>query len=59
MQQPRISVVEPCHTEGEPDFNATLGEIEALHTENIAGAVSYIVTDRRVAMNEVAVCPTK
>ncbi|GAB2495711.1 SDR family NAD(P)-dependent oxidoreductase [Nocardiopsis aegyptia] len=65
----RFSVVEPGRTESElfdhkensvRDFNAAFGEIEALHAQDIADAVGYIVTNpRRVAVNEIVIRPTE
>lgn len=64
----RFSVVEPGRTESElfdhkdnsaPGFNAMFGEVEALHAQDIADAVGYIVTNpRRIAVNEIVVRPT-
>ncbi|TWG07599.1 SDR family NAD(P)-dependent oxidoreductase [Saccharopolyspora dendranthemae] len=64
----RFSVIEPGRTESElfsqkenseADFTAAFGKVEALHAEDIADAVGYIVTNpRRVAINEIVVRPT-
>jgi len=63
----RFSVVEPGATttelwnkEGQWEgFTAMFGEVERLHAEDIAEAVSFIVTNpRRVAINEIVVRPT-
>ncbi len=67
-QSVRFSVVEPGRTTSElfdqkagqeAGFTAMFGEVEALHAEDIAEAVSFIVTNpRRVAINEIVVRPT-
>ncbi|MFJ3404189.1 SDR family NAD(P)-dependent oxidoreductase [Promicromonospora sp. NPDC090134] len=64
----RFAVIEPGRTASElfeqkansdSDFIAAFGEVEALHTEDIADAVGYVVTNpRRVAVNEIVVRPT-
>jgi NADP-dependent 3-hydroxy acid dehydrogenase YdfG len=64
----RFSVIEPGRTESElfdqkdnsdSDFTAAFGKVEALHAEDIANAIAYIVTSpRRVAVNEVVIRPT-
>ncbi|MGI5189930.1 SDR family NAD(P)-dependent oxidoreductase [Promicromonospora sp. CA-289599] len=64
----RFSVIEPGRTASElfdqkansdADFTAAFGEVEALHTEDIADAIGYIVTSpRRVAVNEIVIRPT-
>jgi NADP-dependent 3-hydroxy acid dehydrogenase YdfG len=63
----RFSVVEPGATDtglwnvkGQWEgFTAAFGEVERLHAEDIADAVSFIVTSpRRVAINEIVVRPT-
>jgi NADP-dependent 3-hydroxy acid dehydrogenase YdfG len=42
------------------NINATFQDTERLHAEDIADAISYIVTrDRRVAVNEILVRPTE
>ncbi|MES9995741.1 SDR family NAD(P)-dependent oxidoreductase [Desulfovibrio aminophilus] len=67
-QSVRFSVIEPGatatelfgHKEGQWEgFTAMFGEVEQLHAEDIAEAVSFIVTNpRRVAINEIVVRPT-
>ena len=66
-QSIRFSVIEPGATatelwkqEGQWEgFTAMFGEVERLHAEDIADAVSFIVTSpRRVAINEIVVRPT-
>jgi NADP-dependent 3-hydroxy acid dehydrogenase YdfG len=66
-QSIRFSVVEPGATatelwaqEGQWEgFTAMFGDVERLHAEDIAEAVSFIVTNpRRVAVNEIVVRPT-
>jgi len=66
-QSIRFSVIEPGATatelwkqEGQWEgFTAMFGEVERLHAEDIAEAVSFIVTNpRRVAINEIVVRPT-
>lgn len=67
-QSVRFSVVEPGATKTElfaakdgqwEGFTAMFGEVEQLHAEDIAAAVSFIVTNpRRVAINEIVVRPT-
>lgn len=66
-QSVRFSVVEPGATatelwnqEGQWEgFTAMFGEVERLHAEDIADAVSFIVgKPRRVAINEIVVRPT-
>ncbi|MFS2154398.1 SDR family oxidoreductase [Rhizobium sp. Rhizsp42] len=66
-QSIRFSVIEPGATatglwdaKGQWDgFKAMFGEVERLHAEDIAEAVSFIVTNpRRVAINEIVVRPT-
>jgi len=66
-QSIRFSVVEPGATatglwdvKGQWEgFTAMFGEVERLHAEDIAEAVSFIVTSpRRVAVNEIVVRPT-
>lgn len=63
----RFSVIEPGATatelwnqEGQWErFTAHFGEVERLHSEDIAEAVAFIVTNpRRVAINEIVVRPT-
>ncbi|MBB4689558.1 SDR family NAD(P)-dependent oxidoreductase [Amycolatopsis jiangsuensis] len=64
----RFSVIEPGRTESElfdqkdnsdSDFTAAFGKVEALHAEDIADAIGYIVTNpRRVAVNEIVIRPT-
>jgi NADP-dependent 3-hydroxy acid dehydrogenase YdfG len=64
----RFSVVEPGRTASElfdskdgqaEGFTAMFGEVEALHAEDIAEAVNFIVTNpRRVAVNEIVIRPT-
>lgn len=64
----RFSVIEPGRTESElfeqkagqaQGFIDAFGEVEALHAEDIAEAVHYIVTSpRRVAVNEIVIRPT-
>lgn len=63
----RFSVAEPGATSTElwnqegqwEGFTAMFGEVERLHAEDIAEAVSFIVTHpRRVAINEIVVRPT-
>lgn len=64
----RFSVIEPGRTasdlfdqkdNSEADFTAAFGKVEALHAEDIADAVAYIVTNpRRVAVNEIVIRPT-
>ncbi|MFC7457715.1 SDR family NAD(P)-dependent oxidoreductase [Brachybacterium sp. GCM10030267] len=64
----RFSVIEPGRTASElfehkansdTDFTAAFGEVEALHTDDVADAVGYIVTNpRRVAVNEIVIRPT-
>ncbi|GAA2524649.1 hypothetical protein [Winogradskya humida] len=40
------------------DFTAAFGKVEALHAEDIAAAIAYIVTNpRRVAVNEIVIRP--
>lgn len=67
-QSIRFSVVEPGATATElfdqkagqwEGFTAMFGEVERLHAEDIAEAVSFIVTSpRRVAINEILIRPT-
>lgn len=67
-QSVRFSVIEPGATatglfeqkEGQWEgFTAMFGEVERLHAEDIAEAVSFIVTNpRRVAVNEIVIRPT-
>ncbi len=67
-QSVRFSVVEPGRTTSElfdqkagqeQGFTAMFGEVEALHAEDIAEAVAFIVSNpRRVAINEIVVRPT-
>lgn len=66
-QSIRFSVVEPGATatelwnqEGQWEgFTAMFGDVERLHSEDIAEAVAFIVTNpRRVAVNEIVVRPT-
>jgi NADP-dependent 3-hydroxy acid dehydrogenase YdfG len=64
----RFAVIEPGRTESElfaqkdnsdSDFTAAFGEVEPLHAEDIADAITYIVTSpRRVAVNEIVIRPT-
>ncbi len=64
----RFSVIEPGRTNSElfdhkdnsdADFTAAFGQVEALHVEDIADAIGYIVTNpRRVAVNEIVIRPT-
>jgi NADP-dependent 3-hydroxy acid dehydrogenase YdfG len=64
----RFSVIEPGRTTSElfdqkdnsdPDFTAAFGKVEALHAEDVADAIGYIVTSpRRVAVNEIVIRPT-
>jgi NADP-dependent 3-hydroxy acid dehydrogenase YdfG len=64
----RFSVIEPgatatelfSHKDGQWEgFTAMFGDVERLHAEDIADAVSFIVTNpRRVAINEIVVRPT-
>jgi NADP-dependent 3-hydroxy acid dehydrogenase YdfG len=64
----RFSVIEPGRTESalfsqkdgqEEGFVEAFGEVEALHANDIADAVNYIVTSpRRVAINEIVIRPT-
>jgi NADP-dependent 3-hydroxy acid dehydrogenase YdfG len=64
----RFSVIEPGRTESalfsqkagqEEGFVEAFGEVEALHANDIAEAVNYIVTSpRRVAINEIVIRPT-
>ena len=64
----RFSVIEPGRTESElfdqkdgqaQGFTEMFGEVEALHAEDIAEAVGYVVTrPRRVAVNEIVIRPT-
>jgi NADP-dependent 3-hydroxy acid dehydrogenase YdfG len=64
----RFSVIEPGRTKTElfdqkansdADFTAAFGEVEQLHAEDIADAITYIVTNpRRVAVNEIVIRPT-
>ena len=64
----RFSVIEPGRTESElfaqkegqeQGFIDAFGEVEALHAEDIAAAVAYIITrPRRVAINEIVIRPT-
>jgi NADP-dependent 3-hydroxy acid dehydrogenase YdfG len=64
----RFSVIEPGRTESElfdqkdnsdADFTGAFGKVEALHAEDIAEAIGYIVTNpRRVAVNEIVIRPT-
>jgi NADP-dependent 3-hydroxy acid dehydrogenase YdfG len=69
-QHVRVSLVEPGATATElathnrdeirENINATFQDTERLHAEDIADAISYIVTrDRRVAVNEMLVRPTE
>jgi NADP-dependent 3-hydroxy acid dehydrogenase YdfG len=67
-QSIRFSVIEPGATATElfeqkdgqwEGFTAMFGEVEWLHAEDIAEAISFIVTSpRRVAINEIVVRPT-
>jgi NADP-dependent 3-hydroxy acid dehydrogenase YdfG len=66
-QSIRFSVIEPGATatglwdaKGQWEgFKAMFGEVERLHAEDIAEAVSFIVSSpRRVAINEIVVRPT-
>lgn len=67
-QSVRFSLVEPGATATElfehkagqwEGFTAMFGEVERLHAEDIAAAVSFIVTNpRRVAINEILIRPT-
>jgi NADP-dependent 3-hydroxy acid dehydrogenase YdfG len=64
----RFSVIEPGRTESElfdqkagqeQGFIDAFGEVEALHAEDIASAIAYIVASpRRVAINEIVIRPT-
>jgi NADP-dependent 3-hydroxy acid dehydrogenase YdfG len=64
----RFSVIEPGRTESalfsqkagqEEGFVEAFGEVEALHADDIAEAVSFIVASpRRVAINEIVIRPT-
>ncbi len=64
----RFSVIEPGRTSSElfdqkansdADFTAAFGKVEALHAEDIAHAIAYVVTSpRRVAVNEIVIRPT-
>lgn len=64
----RFSVIEPGRTESElfsqkdgqeEGFVKAFGEVEALHADDIAEAVSFIVVSpRRVAINEIVIRPT-
>lgn len=64
----RFSVVEPGRTRSElfdqkagaaEGFTAMFGEVEALHAEDVAEAIAFVVTNpRRVAVNEIVVRPT-
>jgi NADP-dependent 3-hydroxy acid dehydrogenase YdfG len=64
----RFSVIEPGRTESalfsqkagqEEGFVEAFGEVEALHANDIAEAVSFIVASpRRVAINEIVIRPT-
>jgi NADP-dependent 3-hydroxy acid dehydrogenase YdfG len=64
----RFSVIEPGRTSSElfdqkansdADFTAAFGKVEALHAEDIAHAIAYVVTSpRRVAINEIVIRPT-
>jgi NADP-dependent 3-hydroxy acid dehydrogenase YdfG len=64
----RFSVIEPGRTQTElfdqkansdADFSAAFGEVEQLHAEDIADAITYIVTNpRRIAVNEIVIRPT-
>jgi NADP-dependent 3-hydroxy acid dehydrogenase YdfG len=64
----RFAVIEPGRTESElfdqksnsdADFTAAFGRVEALHADDIADAVAYVVTNpRRVAINEIVIRPT-
>ncbi|MET0701176.1 MAG: SDR family NAD(P)-dependent oxidoreductase [Mycobacterium sp.] len=64
----RFSVIEPGRVETElfaqkdgqeQGFIDAFGEVEPLHAEDIATAVTYIVTSpRRVAVNEIVIRPT-
>ncbi|WP_210165092.1 SDR family NAD(P)-dependent oxidoreductase [Pseudorhizobium marinum] len=66
-QSIRFSVIEPGATatglwdaKGQWEgFKAMFGDVERLHAEDIAEAVSFIITSpRRVAINEIVVRPT-
>jgi len=67
-QSLRFSVIEPGATVSElfdakdgqwEGFRSMFGEVERLHAEDIAEAVTFIVTNpRRVAINEVLIRPT-
>jgi NADP-dependent 3-hydroxy acid dehydrogenase YdfG len=65
-QSIRFSVVEPGAVDTElwdeagwKVFNALFGKVESLLAEDIAAAVSFIVTNpRRVAVNEIVIRPT-
>jgi NADP-dependent 3-hydroxy acid dehydrogenase YdfG len=64
----RFSVIEPGRTDSElfdqkagqeQGFIDAFGEVEALHAEDIASAIAYIVASpRRVAINEIVIRPT-
>ncbi|MGW4559631.1 SDR family NAD(P)-dependent oxidoreductase [Streptomyces sp. NPDC004365] len=64
----RFSVIEPGRTESElfdqkdnsdRDFTAAFGQVEALHAQDVADAIGYVVTSpRRVAINEIVIRPT-
>lgn len=64
----RFSVIEPGRTESElfdqkdnsdRDFIAAFGQVEALHAQDVADAIGYVVTSpRRVAINEIVIRPT-
>lgn len=64
----RFSVIEPGRTESElfaqkdgqeQGFTDAFGDVEALHAEDVAAAIAYVVTSpRRVAINEIVIRPT-
>lgn len=61
-------MIEPGRTESElfdqkdnsgRDFTAAFGQVEALHAQDVADAIGYVVTSpRRVAINEIVIRPT-
>jgi NADP-dependent 3-hydroxy acid dehydrogenase YdfG len=64
----RFSVIEPGRTESElfaqkdgqeQGFIDAFGAVEALHADDVASAIAYVVTNpRRVAINEIVIRPT-